>query len=73
MHIALFVASLLVFLCLLLSQVLTLFFSLFAVTVLGLSVRLATSISLDGENNWLAGATLLVLWRIAGLGFFFID
>jgi Ca2+:H+ antiporter len=31
---------------------------------------LATSISLDGESNWLEGAALLGLWVIAGLGFF---
>jgi Ca2+:H+ antiporter len=73
MQIALFVAPLLVFLSLLFGQVLTLFFSLFEVTVLGLSIMLATSIALDGESNWLEGATLLGLWIIAGLGFFFID
>jgi Ca2+:H+ antiporter len=73
MQIALFVAPLLVFVSFLFGQVLTLFFSLFEVAVLGLSVMLATSISLDGETNWLEGATLLALWVIAGLGFFFID
>jgi len=73
MQIALFVAPLLVFLSLLFGQVMTLFFSLFEVMVLGLSVLLATFISLDGESNWLEGTRLIALWLITGLGFFFID
>lgn len=73
MQVALFVAPLLVFLSLLFGQEMTLFFSLFEVAVLGLSVLLATSISSDAESTWLEGAMLLALWIIAGLGFFFIE
>ncbi len=73
MQVVLFVTPLLVFASLLFGQTMTLFFNLFEVAALGLSVMLATSISLDGESNWLEGATLIALWMIVGLGFFFID
>lgn len=75
MQIALFVAPLLVFLSLLLGpegRELTLFFSLFEIMVLGLSILTAGLISLDGESNWLEGAMLLAVYVIAGLGFFFL-
>lgn len=73
MQIALFVAPLLVFLSLLIGpRELTLFFSLFEVMVLGLSVLIASFISLDGESNWLEGAMLLAVYVIAGIGFFYV-
>jgi len=75
MQIALFVAPLLVFISLFIGpdgRELTLFFSLFEVIVLGLSVLIASFISLDGESNWLEGAMLLAVYVIAGVGFFYI-
>lgn len=74
MQIALFVAPLLVFVSLFIGPrgELTLFFSLFEVVVLTLSVLIATIISLDGESNWLEGAMLLAVYVIAGIGFFFV-
>lgn len=71
MQIALFVAPLLVFIGLLMGQEFTLFFSLFEVAMLTLSVMLATIISVDGESNWLEGAQLLAVYVIIALGFFF--
>jgi Ca2+:H+ antiporter len=72
MQIALFVAPLLVFISLLFGPELTLFFSLFEVMVLALSVIIAAFISVDGESNWLEGAMLLGLYVIAGFGFFYL-
>ncbi len=72
MQIALFVAPLLVFISLLFGPELTLFFSLFEVVVLGLSVLIAAFISVDGESNWLEGAMLLSVYLIAALGFFYL-
>lgn len=83
MQIALFVAPLLVFLSLFIGPqtanaglfgrpLLTLFFSLFEVVVLGLSVIVAAFISVDGESNWLEGALLLGVYVIAAFGFFYL-
>lgn len=71
MQIALFVAPLLVFIGLLMGQEFTLFFSLFEVAVLTVSVMLASLIALDGESNWLEGTQLLAVYVIIALGFFF--
>jgi Ca2+:H+ antiporter len=72
MQVALFVAPLLVFISLLFGPELTLFFSLFEIMVLGLSVLIAALISVDGESNWLEGVMLLAVYLIAGLGFFYL-
>lgn len=75
MQIALFVAPLLVFISLFVGpqgRELTLFFSLFEVMVLTLSVLIAALISVDGESNWLEGAMLLAVYVIAGIGFFYV-
>jgi len=71
MQIALFVAPLLVFISLLFGPPMTLFFSLFEVAMLTLSVLLAMITSQDGESNWLEGAQLLAVYLIVALGFFF--
>jgi Ca2+:H+ antiporter len=72
MQIALFVAPLLVFVSLLFGREMTLYFSLFEVVGLTLSVMIASLIALDGKSNWLEGAQLLAVYVILGLGFFFI-
>ena len=69
--VSLFVAPLLVFISLLFGPELTLFFSLFEVAALGLSVMLAAQVSVDGESNWLEGAQLLAVYLIVALGFYF--
>ena len=73
LQIALFVAPVLVFVSLLFGKELTLYFSLFEVSLLGMAVILATFIAQDGESNWLEGAQLLAVYLIASLGFFFIS
>lgn len=73
MQIALFVGPLLVFIGLMMGQNFTLFFSLFEVAMLAVSVLLATIISTDGESNWLEGAQLLAVYVIIALGFLFIQ
>lgn len=72
MQVALFVAPLLVFISLLFGPELTLFFSLFEVMVLFLSVVIGTLIAVDGESNWLEGVMLLSVYIIAALGFFYL-
>jgi Ca2+:H+ antiporter len=72
MQIALFVAPLLVFVSLLFGREMTLYFSVFEVAALTLSVMLASLISVDGKSNWLEGAQLLAVYIILGMGFFFI-
>lgn len=77
MQIALFVAPLLVFISLFVGpaqgkQELTLFFSLFEVMILGLTVIIASFISVDGESNWMEGVLLLSVYIIAALGFFYL-
>lgn len=71
MQIALFVAPLLVFISLLFGPEMTLFFSLFEIAALALSVLIASMVSVDGESNWLEGAELLAVYLIVALGFFF--
>jgi Ca2+:H+ antiporter len=72
MQIALFVAPLLVFISLIFGREMTLYFSVFEVAALTLSVMLASLISVDGKSNWLEGAQLLAVYIILGMGFFFI-
>jgi Ca2+:H+ antiporter len=71
MQVALFVAPLLVFISLLFGPELTLFFSLFEVAALTLSVLIASFVSVDGESNWLEGAELLAVYIVIALGFYF--
>jgi len=72
MQIALFVAPLLALVSLGFSKHMTLFFSPFEVIVLAAAVFIANQIALDGETNWLEGAQLLVVYTIAGLGFYWL-
>ena len=47
--------------------------NIFEISMLTLSVLLATTISSGGDSDWLQGSMLLAVWIIAGLGFFFIQ
>lgn len=71
-QIALFVAPLLVFISLFFKHQMTLFFSVFEVMVLMLSVIIGAFVAQDGESNWLEGAMLLGVYIIAGIGFYFV-
>jgi Ca2+:H+ antiporter len=73
MQVALFVAPLLVFVSLLFGPEMTLFFTLLEVAALALAVLIATTISIDGESNWLEGAQLLAVYVIVALGFYYIQ
>ncbi|MBI5879659.1 MAG: calcium/proton exchanger [Chloroflexi bacterium] len=72
MQVALFVAPLLVFISLLFGNPMTLAFNELELAALGVSVVIASLISLDGESNWLEGALLLIVYIILAFGFFFV-
>ena len=71
-QVALFVAPLLVFVSLFLGHPLTLIFNVFELIALGAGVLIASQVASDGESNWLEGATLLGVYTILGLAFFFL-
>jgi Ca2+:H+ antiporter len=71
-QIALFVAPFLVFLSLFVGpEPMDLFFHPFEVASLGVSVIIASFISLDGESNWLEGAQLLAVYGILSVAFYY--
>lgn len=72
LQIALFVAPLLVFLSLAMGHPLTLIFNPFELAALGAGVLIAALVSIDGESNWLEGATLLAVYLILGIAFFLL-
>ncbi len=69
LQIALFVAPLLVFISLAMGHPLTLMFNPFELISLGAGVVIAALVSMDGESNWLEGASLLAVYLILGLAF----
>jgi len=72
LQIALFVAPVLVFVSLLMGHPLTLEFNSFEMVSLIAAALISALVSLDGESNWLEGATLLVVYAIVALAFFFL-
>jgi Ca2+:H+ antiporter len=72
LQIALFVAPLLVFISLAMGHPLTLMFNPFELVSLGAGVVIAALVSMDGESNWLEGASLLAVYLILGLAFFLL-
>jgi Ca2+:H+ antiporter len=72
MQVALFVAPLLIFISLLFGRPMTLAYNALELSALGISVVIASLISLDGETNWLEGALLLIVYAILAFGFFFV-
>ena len=72
MQVALFVAPLLIFISVLFGRPMTLDYNPLELAALGISVVIASLISLDGETNWLEGALLLIVYAILGFGFFFV-
>ncbi len=72
LQIALFVAPVLVFVSLAFGHPLTLIFNPFELLALGAAVIIAILVSSDGESNWLEGATLIGVYLILSLAFFFV-
>lgn len=72
LQIALFVAPVLVFVSLGLGHPLTLEFNSFELISLFAASLISALVSLDGESNWLEGATLLVVYAIVALAFFYL-
>jgi Ca2+:H+ antiporter len=70
LQIALFVSPLLIFISLAMGHPLTLIFNPFELVSLGAGVVIAALVSMDGESNWLEGASLLAVYLILGLAFF---
>lgn len=70
LQIALFVAPVLVFIALLFDQRLLLVYNSFELVALAAASIIAAFIALDGESNWLEGATLLAVYAILALAFF---
>ena len=72
-QIALFVAPLLVFLSYVIGpQPMDLIFTNFEVVAIALSVFIITTVSQDGESNWMEGVQLLAVYGIFALAFFFL-
>ena len=72
MQVALLVAPLLIFVSVLFGKPMTLAYNPLELAALGISVIVASLISLDGETNWLEGALLLIVYAILAFGFFFV-
>lgn len=72
LQIALFVAPVLVFISLLFGETLLLVFNTFELIALAATSLIAAFIALDGESNWLEGATLLAVYAILALAFFYL-
>lgn len=72
LQIALFVAPVLVFISLLFGHQLLLVFNTFELIALAGASIIAAFIALDGESNWLEGATLLAVYAILAISFFYL-
>jgi Ca2+:H+ antiporter len=72
LQIALFVAPVLVFISLLMSNPLQLIFNQFELLALIAGVIIAALVSADGESNWLEGVELLAVYAILSLAFFLL-
>src|SRR5206468_5316364 len=64
LQVALFVAPVLVLGGFLIGRPLDLFFNLFELAALGVTMLIATSITHDGESNWFEGVQLLAAYAI---------
>ena len=70
-QVALLVAPVLVFAGLIFGQPMDLAFTTFEVVSVALAVWIGSTIVLDAESNWLEGASLLAVYAILGVAFFF--
>jgi Ca2+:H+ antiporter len=71
LQIALVVAPALVLVGFFIGRPLDLFFNLFEVAAIGVTMLIANSITQDGESNWFEGVQLLATYAILALAFFF--
>jgi Ca2+:H+ antiporter len=72
LHIAMFVAPVLVLISLLFPTTMPLVFTMPELIAMVTSVLLMVVISNDGESNWFEGLTLLAAYFIMGIGFFLL-
>lgn len=71
LQVALFVAPVLVLLGFFLGKPLDLFFNLFELAAIGVTMLIANAITQDGESNWFEGVQLLAAYAILAVAFFF--
>jgi Ca2+:H+ antiporter len=71
LQVALFVAPVLVLVGFLIGRPLDLFFNLFELAALGITMLIANAITHDGESNWFEGVQLLAAYAILAVAFFF--
>lgn len=71
LQIALVVAPVLVLVGFFINRPLDLFFNLFELAAIGVTMLIAQAITQDGESNWFEGVQLLAAYAILALAFFF--
>ncbi|HEX9988498.1 MAG TPA: calcium/proton exchanger [Chloroflexia bacterium] len=71
LQVALFVAPVLVLIGFFIGRPLDLFFSIFEVAAIGVTMLIANAITQDGESNWFEGVQLLAAYAILAVAFFF--
>ncbi|MEO6457393.1 MAG: calcium/proton exchanger [Chloroflexia bacterium] len=71
LQVALFVAPVLVLIGFFIGKPLDLFFSLFELAAIGVTMLIVNNITQDGESNWFEGLQLLALYAILAVAFFF--
>jgi Ca2+:H+ antiporter len=71
LQVALFVAPVLVLLGFFIGKPLDLFFNLFELAAIGVTMLIANAITQDGESNWFEGLQLLATYAILAVAFFF--
>ena len=70
-QVSLVVVPLLVFFGVAFGQPMNLVFSTFELVAIGLSVMVSRNLIVDGQSNWLEGLTLMVVYFMLGVGFYF--
>jgi Ca2+:H+ antiporter len=71
LQVALFVAPVLVLIGFFIGRPLDLFFNLFELAAIGVTMLIAQAITQDGESNWFEGVQLLACYAILAVAFFF--
>ena len=71
LQIALFVAPVLVLVGFFIGRPLDLFFNLFELAAIGVTMLIVNSVANDGESNWFEGVQLLTAYAILAVAFFF--
>ncbi|MEO8286752.1 MAG: calcium/proton exchanger [Chloroflexota bacterium] len=71
LQVALFVAPVLVLIGFFIGRPLDLFFNLFELAAIGVTMLIASAITQDGESNWFEGVQLLAAYAILAVAFFF--